>query len=296
MKVPALRVVQVHGAGEARVKGVDGAKRSAAALAAVVAFCAIALPGPALAGSSPSAELRPLNLGVEGGADSWHSVNDFRLDWDHPQSGGRDVPVAKIHLRILDTAGNDVRPEIEIDEDGTVLSHIHVPGRPGNYRAELWFEGPGGEVGEPANTALLFDDARPAPARPVARRRVGSPGDTAAIGEARAPGRASGRVSGIRGYAVSVDRGAGQPPLRAGRNGAPRPRPTCHGGIGDDEIALEDCCQKGLTTWPCGGGLGLGDAVGGTGDRDVIRVDATGRRHGLERRARRAGSSEPGAS
>jgi hypothetical protein len=178
--------------------------------ALLIITIAFALLGVPVAGALNPA-LRPLDLRVDGSTDVWHPFNRFRLEWVAPSTGGKEVPFSKIHLRIRDSSGQPVVPDVEFSGPGTRLENIHVPG-PGRYTADVWLEGPAPsrEWGDPASASLLFDDVRPAPTRPLPPPGWIA-GDSPAVITLEHPA-GPWPVSGILGYAVSVDDGSGSAP------------------------------------------------------------------------------------
>ena len=146
-----------------------------------------------------SATLPPLELTVEGGEDSWHADPIFRLDWvpDPGQAGA--APVYVVH----DSAGKVVVSQ-SVGEIGVhSIFPIEVPLRPGPYTAEVWLRSASGE-GPRTSAILRFDNARPGAARPI-RPDGWVPAAKPATIEI-APATGAQPISGIRGYAVSVDR------------------------------------------------------------------------------------------
>ena len=131
----------------------------------------------------------------------WHAENDFILYWDTPPSAQVGLDTHAVHYRVRDWAGREVVPELRIPGNATWLPHLRVPG-PGAYTADVWLEGPAGELGPVASAPVRFDDVRPAPATPVAPAGwvAGNAPATVRIEHPSGPLP----VSGIRGYAVSV--------------------------------------------------------------------------------------------
>ncbi len=175
--------------------------------AVLIALLALVAAAPATAG--PAAQLYPINLRVNGGEAGWHPDNDFRLDWDRPPAAA-GFPIAATHYRVRDASGATVIPATRLPWDKPEIDHIHLPAVPGVYTAEVWLEGPGRELGPSVRAALRFDSAAPGPVQP----RV-SPGwisgDAPALVRLERPAGPL-PISGIRGYAISVDRGAGTSP------------------------------------------------------------------------------------
>ena len=84
---------------------------------------------------------------------------------------------------------------------------------------------------------LGYDDARPGLAQPLFPAVWAGASQAAVVKISHPSGPLP--VSGIRGYAISVDRGAGSLPC-AGRERCTMAETDLDGGIGDDEIALKD--------------------------------------------------------
>jgi hypothetical protein len=225
----------------------------------------LAILGGMLAGGAAADvadQLRPAHLRVTDG--TWHTDNRFQLAWDPP-----GAPTAAVHFRVRDEGGEVVIPETRVPWDGSHFD-VHSPAVPGRYTVDLWLEGAGGETGAQESTALLFDDARPAPARPVAPAGWIA-GNTAAIVRIEHPASPE-PVSGIRGYAVSVDHGAGQPPC-AGPDRCSEAETDLQGGVNGDTISL-GLLPEGTSVVRAvavsGSGMRSGESEGAT-----VRVDAT---------------------
>jgi hypothetical protein len=217
--------------------------------------------------AEPSDPLRIVDLRVFGGEETWHSVNDFRLDWNR---SAEFPPVSAVHYLVRDAAGHPVGLPAQIPGEVSEIEHIRVPAEPGAYRVEVWLEGPHGETGPPATARLRFDDAAPGAARPLAPGGwIGASSATLVrIEHPRGPLP----VSGIRGYAISVDRGAISSPCLAPTR-CTVAETDLSGGIGDDTVKL-GALPDGLTFVRV-------VAVSGSGMRSAtvesatLRVDAT---------------------
>jgi len=235
-----------------------------------LALALAGLIGADLAAAEPTPLLRPLNLRVLSGEDGWHAENDFRLDWDRPALSEGGAPITAVHFRIRDAAGSVALADT-LPWDTTQLENLHLPFPfgPGIYSADVWLEG-GGLTGTPASTTLRFDDARPGLARPLVPAGWVA-GSVAAVVRIEHP---SGPlpISGIRGYAVSVDRGGGSAPC-AGPNRCRLAETDLRGGVGADTISLG--------VLPEGMHVVRAVAVSGAGLRSpesmsaIVRVDAT---------------------
>lgn len=218
--------------------------------------------------SAPAAEaaFQPLGLGVDGGEESWHAERTFVLRWSNPPQ-----PVAAVHYRVLDPTGQVAIGKTTLDWAATALQHLSVPPTPGAYTAEVWLEDADGNEGTPVAATLRFDNAEPG--------RVEPPPLLGWIGRTAFPytlhlGHPGGvtPLSGIRGYAASVDRKAG--------GGICTPTATCdaaqfelQGGVDADSLRIADL--------PEGINYLHAVAVSGSGTRSAtpatsaLRVDKT---------------------
>jgi hypothetical protein len=238
-------------------------------------FAALALIAAALAGaddarSDQASQLRPVDFRVFGGEYAWHAENDFRLDWERPPVSEEGFPIVAVHYRVRGPAGAIAIAESRLPWYTTHIENIHLPAGPGTYTAEVWLEGPGGQMGPVASGALSFDDARPGTAQPLAP--VGwVAGNASAVVRIEHPAGAS-PVSGIHGYAVSVDRGAGSAPC-AGPDRCSLGETDLQGGIDADTVSLG--------VLPEGVNVVRAVAVSGSGMRSaesrsaIVRIDAT---------------------
>jgi hypothetical protein len=210
-------------------------------------------------------QLRIVNLRVRGGESNWHADNDFRLDWDDPA-----VAVAGFEFRVRNSAGNVVIPETDLSWDARLAEYIHLPSGPGRYTAEVWADGNQGEKGPPEKATLLYDDSQPSSVQPLAASGWIAAG-TPAIVRVSHPS-APQPLAGIRGYAVSVGRGGGEPPC-SGPDRCAEAETDLLGGIGGDTLSL------GLL--PEGTNVVRAVAVSNSGVRSAeigsatVRVDAT---------------------
>ncbi|MGN6586061.1 MAG: hypothetical protein ACTHKT_01130 [Solirubrobacterales bacterium] len=196
---------------------------------AVVAMSCAGLPSAAAAAEP----LRITNRRVEGGEASWHAENRFRLEWN--QVPGPPTYSRAVLYRIYDSGGNLVEGPIRVTGTPGALDPVEVPPVPGAYRIELWLEDAEGRAGPPAEAMLRFDDAAPPP--PTAGAPAGwlaaRQGAVLMVGHPQAPLP----LSGIRGYAVSLDSGGGSSPC-ANPGWCSPAELDLPGGVGDDQLAL----------------------------------------------------------
>jgi hypothetical protein len=237
-----------------------------AALAA--AASSLSLAGTAL--GDPASELRPINLRVAGGEADWHPDNDFQINWDQPTAAAADSPIKAAHYLLRDSTGAAVTPVTDLPGNVLQLEHVRVPGGPGRYSAEIWLEGADHRLGAHLSATLRFDDARPGRAQPLAPAgwQSGNGAAVVTIGHPTTPPP----ISGIRGYAVSVDRGGGSTPC-ATEDRCSLAETDLRGGIGGDRASLGVLAE--------GVNVVRVVAVSGSGMRSAeigsaqVRVDAT---------------------
>jgi hypothetical protein len=250
-------------------------RRSRWALPAALTLAAAWLSIVAVAVADQAEQLRPIDLRVIGGQENWHADNDFRLDWDRPPVADHGFPVTAVDYRVRDSAGATVIPETHLPWDVTQIENIHLPPPargaapvPGVYVADVWLEGPGGARGPRTSATLRFDDVRPGSAQPQAPNAwvAGNASALVRIGHPAGPDP----ISGLRGYAISVDRGAGAAPC-AGQD-------RCAVAETDLLAAAGDTISLGFL--PEGVNVVRAVAVSGSGMRSaevrstIVRVDA----------------------
>ncbi|MGE5283307.1 MAG: hypothetical protein ACM3N0_13495 [Chloroflexota bacterium] len=211
-----------------------------------------------------AATFQPIGLSVDGGEGTWHAEQDFVLRWSNPPG------VVAVHYRLLDPSG-EAALEARIGWAATALEPLTVPNAVGAYTAEVWLEDGAGGEGPPVAAKLRFDDAAPGPVAPLAppgwigrndfplTLRVAQPAEPLPL-------------SGIRGYAVSIDREPDGEPC-AGPSSCTEAETDLRGGI--DANALE------VADLPEGLGFAHAVAVSGSGVRSAptesvaLRVDET---------------------
>jgi hypothetical protein len=216
-----------------------------------------------------ASQLRPVNLRVAGGETEWNPDNDFQINWDRPAVSAEGFPIQAAHYLFRDPAGNVLTPAVELVGNVAKLDHLRVPGGPGRYTIDIWLEGPGQQLGPQVSATLRFDDARPGKAQPL-EPSGWIAGNAPAIVTIEHP--AAQPISGIRGYAVSVDRGSGGQPC-AGPNRCSLEETDLRAGITGDRASLG--------VLPEGSSVVRVVAVSGSGVRSTeagsaqVRVDAT---------------------
>jgi hypothetical protein len=175
-------------------------------LAALTVVLALVL-APGSAASAIVTDLLPANLRVQSGG-SWQADKDFRLRWDL-QGEVSPLPTT-IHYRLINQQTGSAITGIKIW--GANELQIGIDSGPGRYTAEVWLQSSSG-TGPSASAELLFDDAPPQAPQPI-EPTAWARGDSAlALVVEPPPGRPP--LSGIRGYAISVDRQEGASPCQA---------------------------------------------------------------------------------
>lgn len=240
--------------------------------ALTLAVIAVGAPGTAMAvcPEEPMRELSPCRLHVVGDEGGWRPDNVFSLRWRNP-TGDEGPPIAAVHYRALDASMQVVLAERRIAPAPQSIERLPVPLAPGVYTAEVWLEDAAGNLGPTATATLRFDDARPGTVDPLS-----APGW---IGRAAFPypirlGHPASPhpLSGIRGYAVAVDRDADGDPCAAGDR-CTETETDLRGGVEEDTLTL--------ALLPEGTSYAHAVAVSGSGMKStgvghaVLRVDAT---------------------
>ncbi|HEU5142328.1 MAG TPA: carboxypeptidase-like regulatory domain-containing protein [Solirubrobacterales bacterium] len=170
-----------------------------ATLAAVLGLLSPAARAPVARAAAPPPA--PLELQVYGTQGEWRWARQFALTWTIPNHDGG--PFASAHYRLRDPSGDIVVGPAHVPGDQTAVQGLAVPGPPGTYEAEVWFEAADGQRGPAARVPLRFDDVRPEDVRPfVAANWLGRTDFPLPIRISRPLGAPP--LSGIRGYAVSL--------------------------------------------------------------------------------------------
>ena len=187
--------------------------RARAALIVILALLAAALPSAARASDGTTLT----GLRVFGG-NVWHAENQFWIEWDpNPPTPFRSV--VKYAVR---GPGDTIMPGFPTQtvENPTNLVLVNVPPTPGVYWLEAWDYHPDDVFpnGPSAFVPLYFDDARP-PALTASAPSWVAAGTTVPIHVAAPSGPLP--VSGIQGYAVSIDAAASASPCVAVGSCAP---------------------------------------------------------------------------
>lgn len=226
----------------------------------VVALAALTMPATAGA-----AAFQPIDVSVDGGEESWHADPGFAVRWSNPAG------VAAVHYRLLDPADRQLGGDVRIAQPATALQHLTVPEVDGAYTVEIWLEDGAGYEGPPASVKLRFDGSPPGDVEPstglawIGRTafpltlRLAHPDDPLPI-------------SGIRGYAVSVDRALDGEPCEDSYL-CSESETDLREGIGDDALEI-DSLPEGTSYAHAVAVSGSGVHSASTGTA-VLRVDAT---------------------
>jgi hypothetical protein len=203
--------------------------RSSATVIAVAAAI-VALPLPAVAAAAPPP---PSSVHVLDG-EGWQADNSFSIGWTDPVT---DPPVAAVHYRVRNPEGEFESVEVRMDWPATHVEGVSVGGS-GAHTFEVWFEDATGAEGPPADVKLRFDPERPDNVEPL--RPMGWIGRTELPYAIRVTHPAGPQpASGIRGYAISVDRAAAASPC-LGAYVCTDAETDLRGGIGDDALVIQE--------------------------------------------------------
>jgi hypothetical protein len=209
------------------------------------------------------ASLQPLDLKVDGGEDSWRPTRMFALAWSNPSG------IAAAHYRLLAPGGQVLIADTTLPWAANAIEHLSVSPAPGAYTAEVWLEDAGGAIGPPASAKLRFDDARPGNVAPLPFPgwigRSGFPHTIQLTHPSAAP-----PLSGIRGYAVSIDSSPTGSPCGATCTG---PETDLQGGVATDALPIAEL-PEGLNYVHAVAVSGSGVPSGIVGTT-VLRVDKT---------------------
>jgi hypothetical protein len=199
------------------------------ALVLALALCAAAALSQAVTIAAAAAPPAPVNLRVLGGEETWHADNDLRLDWEETAPG----TVTAVRYRVRDESGVAVL-DSRLPSDPFRIDHIRLP-RPGTYSAEVWLEGPAGEQGPAATVSLRFDDARPGAVLPLLPSTWIGADQVPQLRLTHPAGPVP--ISGLRGYAVSVDLDPDAVPCRS-QDRCTQSETDLGGGPGEDSMPL----------------------------------------------------------
>jgi hypothetical protein len=164
--------------------------------------------------------------------EGWQADKQFPIVWQ--QLPGTAPGAVKAIYRLRDEEGTQLGPLVERSMLNLVKLQ-DVPPIPGSYLLEGWLEDAEGRELRRSSTFLRFDDVPPSPPQPQAPARwlLGTEAARLSISHPAEPLP----LSGIRGYAVSLDRGGGSYPC-AGPGLCAVAETDLSGGIDDDTLSL----------------------------------------------------------
>jgi hypothetical protein len=165
-------------------------------------------------------------------AVTWQPDRDFEIDPAQVPGYASNAAAAKYLLR--DQQGTAVGPVLGRPADD-LYDWFRVPPVAGVYELEAWLEDAQGQEIRRADTSLAFDDVPPQPPVPAAPARWLPGGEVASLKIGHPAGPQP--LSGLRGYAVSLDRGSGGGPCAEPSRCTPA-ETDLGGGIEDDSLAL----------------------------------------------------------
>lgn len=233
------------------------------AIAAVIGATALACLTAVATASG--AGFQPVEMNIDGGEENWHAEPSFAVRWSNPPG------VAAIHYRLLDPSGQASLAEARIGWPATAIQQLTVPQIPGAYVAEVWLEDADGNEGAPVTARLRFDDSPPASVDPLPPENwIARSGFPLKLSLSHPPDPQP--LSGIRGYAVSIDRASeGEPCADAFL--CNEAETDLHAGIDEDSLSIAEL--------PEGTSYVHAVAVSGSGMRSaaagsaIVRVDTT---------------------
>jgi hypothetical protein len=206
----------------------SGARLRALALAFILLVAALTALGSPTAGRASDGVILT-GLSVEDGA-SWHSSRLFNVQWDPNPLGSSSV----VHWFVSSPDGRLPAPPIYGEEhEHRSGAKVEVPPVPGIYLFEARNWGMP-TIGPEVTAPLYFDDARPGPVAIEAPDWVAA-GTVVPIHLAAPTGPRP--ISGIRGYAISIDGATDGSPCAASDRCATT-EIDLPGGVADDAIAL----------------------------------------------------------
>jgi hypothetical protein len=203
-------------------------RSSATVILVAAAIVALFLPDVASAASPPPSSVHVLD------GEGWQADNSFSIGWTNPAA---DPPVVAVHYRVRNPEGEVESAEARMDWPANHVEGVSVGG-PGAHTFEVWLEDASGAEGPPADVKLRFDSQRPGGVAPVpADGWIGRTELPYAIRVTHPTGPQP--VSGIRGYAISVDRAAATSPC-LGSYLCTDAETDLRGGITDDALIVDE--------------------------------------------------------
>ncbi|HET9197637.1 MAG TPA: hypothetical protein VFN92_05195 [Solirubrobacterales bacterium] len=190
-------------------------------------------------------------------AETWQASREFQID--AAQMPGRPAGAVVARYRLLDQLGKPAGPLVE-RPIANLFDRFQVPSAPGAYKLEAWTVDDSGAELSRASASLRFDDVPPpAPGAGAPTRWLR--GEEVARLDLAAPTEAL-PLSGLRGYAISLDREDGEHPCAG--------PPLCTPAETDVAAALADEPVT-LGTLPEGTNFARVVAVSGAGVSSPVR-------------------------
>jgi hypothetical protein len=169
---------------------------------------------------------------ASGAAGAWQASTEFEID--PVQVPGISPQAVLGRYQLFDSLGSPLGPLAERPAINPFDS-FQVPRIPGVYELEAWIVDAEGNEIRRASTSLRFDDVPPPPPSPQAPVRWIPKGEPAVLEVGHPAGPLP--LSGLRGYAVSLDRGNGGHPC-ASPSLCAVAETDLAGGIDDDSVTL----------------------------------------------------------
>ena len=239
----------------------DGLKKRCGLLRMAVA---LVLTAACLPSSASADTFQPIDMTVDGGEDGWHADPSFAVRWSNPPD------VAAVRYRLLDPDGEALGPDRRLGWPATALQSLTVPASDGAYTVEVWLEDTSGTQGPPVSAKLRFDQSPPPAVEPsIGAGWIGRASFPLALRVSHPDEPLP--VSGIRGYAISIDRNPDGEPCEA--EICDETETDLRGGIGDDSLAI-DWLPEGVSYAHAVAVSGSGVRSAGAGTA-VLRVDTT---------------------
>jgi hypothetical protein len=171
----------------------------------------------------------PSASGAEG---AWQADPEFEID--PVEVPGVSPQAAMGRYQLFDPLGSPLGEVVERPAINPFYA-VSVPPVPGIYRLEAWIVDAEGNEIRRAGTNFHFDDVPPPAPAPQAPVRWIAKGEPAVLKIGHPEGALP--LSGVRGYAVSLDRGSGGHPC-AGPSLCSAAETDLAGGIDDDSVTL----------------------------------------------------------
>jgi hypothetical protein len=203
----------------------DGAAGLGRCVFTLALIAALSFPAAASAAPPPPSALHVID------GEGWQADDHFTVGWTNAAA---DPPIAAVHYRVRDGEGAIESGPVRL---GWAADHVGVSVRgPGAHTFEIWFEDANGAIGPPADIKLRYDSQRPGSVAAISP--VGWIGRTELPLVIRLTHPATPfPLSGIRGYAVSIDREPASSPCAAAYL-CTETETDLRGGIDDDTLSL----------------------------------------------------------